>query len=52
MKRVQKNLGKIYSEIDKYGISRKVEKHCPECGKVWQADLNTSNFFVSALLPV
>jgi len=32
-----------------YGIDTRVEKQCPECSKVWQPKVNTSNFFASAL---
>jgi hypothetical protein len=42
------DLGKISKEVHKYGIARRVDKHCPQCGKDWKAGVNTSNFFESA----
>ena len=39
----------IYEPIKKYGLQSTVEKRCYECGKVWEASVNTTNFFVSGL---
>jgi hypothetical protein len=39
----------IYEPIKKYGIASTVEKRCYNCGKVWEASVNTTNFFVSGL---
>ena len=35
--------------INGYGMDPSVSKTCPECGKVWDAQIHSSNFFVSAL---
>jgi predicted RNA-binding Zn-ribbon protein involved in translation (DUF1610 family) len=39
----------IRAAIGCYGLETKVRKDCPECGKSWEAQLNTSNFFASGL---
>lgn len=39
----------IGEEVRRYGLDQTLEKVCPRCGKVWRADVDTSNFFVSAL---
>jgi hypothetical protein len=43
------DLKAIYEPIKKYGLQSTVEKRCYECGKVWEASVNTTNFFVSGL---
>lgn len=43
------DLKAIYEPIKKYGYQSTVEKRCYDCGKVWEATVNTSNFFVSGL---
>lgn len=45
-----KDIGIIAQKANEYGIARKVKKNCPKCGKEWQAEVNTSNFFESAPL--
>jgi len=39
----------LSDENSKYGVDPRIEKICPECNKVWRPQINTSNFFVSAL---
>ena len=46
---VKKDLAPIKEEIEKYGLITKVGKTCLKCGKQWRANINPSNFFVSAL---
>lgn len=43
------DMRRIGDEVQRYGLDQRVEKHCPQCGKVWKADVDTSNFFASAL---
>lgn len=47
-----RDLSIISNAIKKYGIQKTKQRTCIECGKVWEAPLNTSNFFVSGLQPV
>jgi predicted RNA-binding Zn-ribbon protein involved in translation (DUF1610 family) len=47
---VKVNIGKIFDEINKYGMDNTIEKNCTSCGRVWRSTINTSNFFGSALL--
>lgn len=42
-------LSSIGNDVSKYGLSSTIEKTCRKCGKTWQARVNTSNFFESAL---
>lgn len=42
----------IGSELQKYGIKKTIVRTCRKCGKVWEAPVNTSNFFVSGLQSV
>jgi DNA-directed RNA polymerase subunit RPC12/RpoP len=44
-----RDLRALYAPIQKYGIQSTVEKRCMDCGKVWEAPINTTNFFVSGL---
>ena len=46
------SLSQINEEMKKYGMQRIKERICPRCSKVWEAPLNTSNFFVSGLRPI
>ena len=46
------SLVQINDEMRKYGVQRTKERICPRCSKVWDAPLNTSNFFVSGLRPL
>ena len=41
----------ISNNYKKHGLDTSVKRHCKNraCGKVWRTNLNTSNFFVSAL---
>lgn len=39
----------ISNHINKYGIDPDVEKRCNNCGKVWKVQINSTNFFASAL---
>ena len=39
------DIGEITKRVHEYGISNKVKKICPSCGKEWMARVNTSNFF-------
>ncbi len=41
----------ITQEMKKYGIQKNKERTCMRCSKVWEAPVNTSNFFVSGLQP-
>lgn len=43
------SLNEIGITIAQYGMSGTVEKVCKECGRKWNAELDTSNFFVSGL---
>jgi hypothetical protein len=43
------DIRKLGVEIDKYGMSTAVKKICNKCGKEFTVNLNTANFFVSAL---
>lgn len=45
------DLFKIGKEVQKYGLVKKIQRECMNCGKVWEAPINTDNFFVSGLLP-
>lgn len=47
-----KDLSIISRALSKYGIQKTKQRLCKECGKTWEAPLNTSNFFVSGLQPV
>jgi hypothetical protein len=49
IKSVKKDLSQIIGVIKKYGINPEREKTCPECGKVFNAAINTTSFFVRAL---
>lgn len=40
---------KIIRPINKCGVIPEIPKFCPNCGKEWKAQVNTSNFFASAL---
>lgn len=44
-------LSQIGDALQKYGLDKMVERSCYKCGKVWEAPINTSNFFASGLLP-
>jgi hypothetical protein len=43
------DLSFIGETLQKYGLQRQIEKVCRYCGKVWDAPVNTSNFFESGL---
>lgn len=45
------DLKPISDALQKYGLDKMVERNCYDCGKVWRAPINTSNFFVSGLQP-
>jgi len=48
--RMEKNDSiEIGRRIDEYGLITKVEKICTKCNKNFKVNLNTANFFVSAL---
>lgn len=49
IKNVKTDLGSLNTEMSKYGLDPRVEKHCKECDKIWMVPVNTSNFFVSGL---
>lgn len=40
---------KISLKMSEFGVDHRVDKVCPKCGKEFKAEINTSNFFVSAL---
>ena len=42
----------INEEMRKYGMQNYKQRKCRRCRKVWDAPLNTSNFFVSGLRPM
>lgn len=44
-----RNLNYFGSYINKFGMKKEVEKVCLKCSKKWDATINTSNFFDSAL---
>lgn len=39
----------ITKAMKRYGIKQTIEKTCFHCGKIWDATINTSNFFASGL---
>lgn len=41
----RKDIKQITDKINAYGVDKKLEKICKECGKVWQPFIDTSNFF-------
>lgn len=43
------DIKRIAHEVNKYGVDPRIDKVCPNCGKEYKAQVNTSNFFVSAL---
>jgi len=43
---IKKDLGKLADEINRFGLSRSARKTCRRCGKEWEVNPNTSNFFV------
>jgi len=47
---IKKDLKVLSDSINQFGLDTSVEKECPKCGKVWRAQVNTSNFFASAPL--
>ena len=47
-----KDLTQIGKALQEYGLKKTVERSCFNCGKVWEAAINTSNFFVSGLQSV
>lgn len=42
---VKEDLVGLTKKVMQYGIDRRVEKSCLDCGKIWKAMINTSNFF-------
>ena len=46
------DLSIIGKELQKYGMKKTIARTCRECGKIWEAPVNTSNFFVSGLQSV
>jgi len=42
---IDTDIVEISREVNKYGMDKRVEKHCPKCEKVWRQIINTSNFF-------
>jgi ribosomal protein S27AE len=52
IKDVKKDIEPVVNEINSYGVIPNVRKICPKCGKEWDAIINTSNFFDSALQSV
>jgi hypothetical protein len=49
MENIKKVFGEIAERINKYGINPKVHKSCSNCGKEWEVQISSSNFFASAL---
>jgi len=45
------DIAQIGNILQNLGIEKTVEKVCNNCGKVWEATVNTSNFFASGLQP-
>jgi len=45
------DLAQIGNKLRSYGLKKTAERTCNKCGKVWNAPINTSNFFVSGLQP-
>lgn len=43
------DLRELGEKVDRYGIKTSVEKHCLKCGNMFHVELDTSNFFDSAL---
>lgn len=43
------DLKKLVKEIDKYGLHTRISKSCNKCGKEFEVEINSANFFVSAL---
>lgn len=46
----KEEMKRLRAAMGKWGIANTVRKCCPNCGKVWDATVNTTNFFVSALV--
>lgn len=46
---IKTDLVAITSLVNKYGIDKRVDKSCNNCGKQFKAIINTSNFFDSGL---
>lgn len=46
------DIEQISNELQKYGLKKEIERICNNCGKVWEAPVNTSNFFVLGLQSV
>jgi hypothetical protein len=45
----KEEMKRLRATMGKWGIVNTVRKTCPNCGKVWDATVNTTNFFASAL---
>ncbi len=43
------DLRALSKEVDKYGLKTELEKHCLKCGTMFHVELDTANFFASAL---
>lgn len=50
IREIRKDLGGLSRGINRFGLDTAVEKTCRNCGKVWKAHINTSNFFVGTPL--
>jgi hypothetical protein len=44
-----KEFVKLNKTMSEYGMKSVIEKRCIKCGKLWNAEVNTTNFFESAL---
>lgn len=44
-----RDLNLVSREMRKYGRQTRVTKECPECGKQFEVEINTANFFASGL---
>ena len=40
---------KVREEVQRYGLKSTIEKRCPKCKKVWEAEVDTGSFFASGL---
>ena len=46
------DMAQIGDALQSVGLSKTIDKTCNSCGKVWEASINTSNFFASGLRPM
>jgi len=42
---IENDLYEISRKVNEFGIEKRVDRTCPNCGKEWRSIINTSNFF-------